>query len=83
MYPQHECLRCQYRWVGRKHTPKSCAKCHSPYWNLPRRKLLSKDEVKHLDISSLQGLLEPKKVVKETVEEEVPANNYKYDFSDI
>ena len=34
------CKRCGYNWYPRKvngktHDPKNCAKCNSPYWNLP------------------------------------------------
>jgi Meiotically up-regulated gene 113 len=32
------CLRCQYRWTpyhGRR--PRRCARCRSPYWDVPRR----------------------------------------------
>ncbi len=39
----HECLRCNYRWLGRESfqgdrgLPKRCPSCRSPLWNTPRR----------------------------------------------
>jgi hypothetical protein len=38
---QHVCLRCGHQWYGRKpELPVACPnrKCHSPYWNTPRRR---------------------------------------------
>ncbi len=35
----HRCERCEHEWVPRATTtkdPKCCAKCKSPYWNVPR-----------------------------------------------
>lgn len=33
------CLRCEARWIPRKLVaPKTCARCNSPYWNLPRQR---------------------------------------------
>jgi predicted Zn-ribbon and HTH transcriptional regulator len=34
----YECLRCGYRWTpyhGKR--PRRCARCRSPYWDVPRR----------------------------------------------
>ena len=34
------CFRCYHTWRKRKEIlPKSCPKCHSPYWNRPRKKV--------------------------------------------
>jgi formate-dependent nitrite reductase cytochrome c552 subunit len=34
----YKCLRCGAEWVPRsKGSPKVCPKCHSPYWDTPRR----------------------------------------------
>ena len=34
------CFRCYHTWKGRKEgSPKSCPKCHSPYWNKPRKRV--------------------------------------------
>lgn len=33
-----KCLRCGHRWPQRQEKPpKQCPRCHSPYWNRPRR----------------------------------------------
>jgi len=34
------CLRCDHEWLRRslKSDPKQCPRCHSPYWNRPRRR---------------------------------------------
>lgn len=35
--PQLHCFRCLYDWWRRKpELPKTCPKCHSPYWATPR-----------------------------------------------
>ena len=34
----HKCLRCEYEWPSRKEKPLRCAKCKTPYWNIPKRK---------------------------------------------
>ena len=37
--PRLKCLRCGHTWVPRREKPpKTCPKCHSPYWNKPRQK---------------------------------------------
>lgn len=34
------CFRCYHTWNARKKmSPKQCPKCHSPYWNKPRKKI--------------------------------------------
>lgn len=34
-----ECLRCGHRWANRKpQKPICCAKCKSPYWDIPKDK---------------------------------------------
>lgn len=35
---EHTCLRCGHVWPSELARPKSCAKCHSPYWHLPRQR---------------------------------------------
>ena len=33
-----KCLRCQHEWFARRDgEPLMCPKCHSPYWNTPRK----------------------------------------------
>lgn len=34
-----KCFRCGYEWIPKKQTIKTCAKCRSPYWDVPRNKL--------------------------------------------
>lgn len=35
-----QCLRCYGKWNLRKpELPIACAKCGSPYWNIPRRRV--------------------------------------------
>jgi Zn finger protein HypA/HybF involved in hydrogenase expression len=37
--PTYECLRCNHKWIPRKPVvPIRCAKCKSPYWNIPKQK---------------------------------------------
>ena len=32
------CLRCGHRWIARQpEPPKQCPRCHSPYYQRPRR----------------------------------------------
>jgi rubrerythrin len=40
--PKAKCLRCGYTWTLRTEHPKECPKCHSPYWNKPRRSEMKK-----------------------------------------
>jgi hypothetical protein len=32
----YECLRCGWAWLSNMNPPRVCAKCHSPYWNIPK-----------------------------------------------
>ena len=33
------CLRCGHTWIKRmEQDPRACPKCHSPYWNIERKK---------------------------------------------
>ena len=41
--PTCKCLRCGNTWVSRIEIPTTCSKCRSPYWNRPKRKLISPD----------------------------------------
>jgi Zn finger protein HypA/HybF involved in hydrogenase expression len=37
------CERCSHKWISREnstHVPIVCPKCHSPYWNIPRKNKL-------------------------------------------
>lgn len=36
--PTLKCQRCGNTWIPRTENPKNCPKCHSPYWNKPRKK---------------------------------------------
>ena len=35
----YKCERCEHEWIPRikKRTPIICPKCHSAYWNRPKR----------------------------------------------
>ena len=33
-----KCLRCDHQWIPRIINIRVCPKCHSPYWNKPRKK---------------------------------------------
>jgi predicted Zn-ribbon and HTH transcriptional regulator len=34
-----KCKRCGHKWIPRQtKLPKTCPKCHSPYWNTARKK---------------------------------------------
>jgi hypothetical protein len=37
-----KCLRCGHAWTLRIAKPRLCPKCHSPYWNKPRRSQIKK-----------------------------------------
>ena len=50
----YRCERCEHEWVPRgaaEREPIACPKCHSPYWNRPRKAMLSyeafRDKVKN------------------------------------
>jgi len=33
-----QCERCEHKWAPRmKKNPRVCPKCHSPYWDIPRK----------------------------------------------
>ena len=32
-----ECLRCGHQWVARKEEIRVCPKCHSAYWDKPKK----------------------------------------------
>jgi ribosomal protein L37E len=32
-----ECLRCGHKWMSYMEHPIACAKCKTPYWNIPRK----------------------------------------------
>lgn len=32
-----ECLRCHHRWVQRVEVVRTCPRCRSVYWNVPRK----------------------------------------------
>jgi len=34
---QLTCLRCGHRWNPRKENVRTCAKCRSPYWDVPKK----------------------------------------------
>ena len=35
---REKCLRCGYVWFTRKESkPNVCARCRSPYWNIPKK----------------------------------------------
>ncbi len=49
MLPGWECQRCGHRWVSKRVKnrgikPKVCAKCRSPYWDLPFQRVRVKAE---------------------------------------
>jgi len=37
----YACERCGHKWISRgnqkENEPRVCPRCHSPYWNVPRR----------------------------------------------
>ena len=35
--PIVECYRCGHRWIPKKEEIRRCAKCKSPYWDVPRK----------------------------------------------
>jgi hypothetical protein len=41
----YRCERCSYEWVPRDfhNEPKTCPKCKSPYWNRPRKAMMTYD----------------------------------------
>jgi len=46
-FPTFACLRCCYIWSPRKpEKPRRCAKCKTPYWDLPRKKKKGKGKRK-------------------------------------
>jgi Zn finger protein HypA/HybF involved in hydrogenase expression len=47
-----KCLRCGKSWTPRKLPIIVCAKCHSPYWNIPKAE---KDIQQPNDIIKVEG----------------------------
>lgn len=41
-----KCERCGHEWIPRDsdHEPETCPKCKSPYWNRPRRSMISYED---------------------------------------
>jgi len=38
MIEGYQCERCEHKWIARsKKEPVVCPKCHSPYWNKPKK----------------------------------------------
>jgi hypothetical protein len=43
------CERCAHEWIPRgaaEEDPRTCPKCRSPYWNRPKRSMMTYDEFK-------------------------------------
>ncbi len=59
-----KCLRCGYEWLPRTEEVFTCAKCRSPYWNVPRTMINKKprsplsDKEKYLRDNGLEGMEE-------------------------
>lgn len=55
----NKCLRCGHVWRQRgKVKPNNCSRCHSPYWDTPKRKVRKEELVKYVhDISLIQDIL--------------------------
>lgn len=32
----NHCLRCNHEWASKLDKPRTCSKCRSPYWDIPR-----------------------------------------------
>jgi hypothetical protein len=32
----NHCLRCEHQWASKLDKPRTCSKCRSPYWDVPR-----------------------------------------------
>jgi hypothetical protein len=59
----YKCERCQHEWIPRMDVevqPKVCPKCHSPYWDSPRRSMMTyedfRDKIKKTLVSSSKPL---------------------------
>jgi len=35
----YQCKRCKWQWMSRMDKPTVCPKCHSPYWDKPKKNL--------------------------------------------
>lgn len=40
----YRCERCEHEWVPIWESPRVCPSCKSPYWDVPRRKNISKEK---------------------------------------
>lgn len=75
----HRCIceRCSHSWYA-FNPPKTCSKCRSPYWNVPRTSVAEKkiaveppkQEDKKEEISNLQSIIDS---IKEKSEKHTPS----------
>jgi hypothetical protein len=56
------CERCSHEWIPRGSTdeePRECPKCGSPYWNRPRKSLMTYDTFREKVVMALSGADRP------------------------
>ena len=56
------CERCSHEWIprnGQEAEPRVCPKCHSPYWNSPRRSMMAYDDFREKIATTLHGAGRP------------------------
>lgn len=55
------CERCGHEWIprGTEEEPRVCPKCRSPYWNRPRKTMMTYDDFKEKIVSALKTAGQP------------------------
>src|SRR5258708_6427156 len=58
----YRCERCSHEWIprnGQQAEPRVCPKCHSPYWNSPRRSMMPYDDFREKIAATLHSTGRP------------------------
>ena len=58
----YKCERCGHEWIprnGQQGDPRVCPKCHSPYWNSPRRSMMAYDDFREKIVATLRDAGRP------------------------
>lgn len=56
------CARCSHEWIPRagiEEEPRVCPKCHSPYWNRPRKATMTYEHFREQIAEALRGAGRP------------------------
>lgn len=58
----YRCERCGHEWIprgGSEEEPRVCPKCRSPWWNRPRKSMMTYDDFRAKIVETLQAAAKP------------------------